>query len=111
MLDDVTRYRLLRLLEENPELSQRELAERVGISLGKANYCMRALIEKGWVKTQNFRNARNKSAYLYKLTPRGMSEKVRVTREFLAYKLREHENIAAEIERLRDEVGKQGASK
>lgn len=104
MLDDATRYRLLQLLEAHPELSQRELAERAGISLGKANYCVKALVDKGWVKIQNFRNNRNKSAYLYQLTPAGVSEKFRVTREFLARKVSEHAALAAEIEQLRKEV-------
>lgn len=109
MLDDATRYRLLQLLEAHPELSQRELAERAGISLGKANYCMKALVNKGWVKIQNFRNNRNKSVYLYTLTPSGVSEKVRVTREFLARMVQQHAQIEAEIERLRREVRQQGA--
>ncbi len=109
MLDDATRYRLFQLLEAHPELSQRELAERAGISLGKANYCLKALVEKGWVKIQNFRDNRNKSAYLYQLTPSGMREKIQVTREFLARKVQEHAQIEAEIERLRREVRQQGA--
>lgn len=104
MLDDATRYRILRLLEDRPELSQRDIAEAIGISLGKTNYCLKALIEKGWVKIDNFRNSRNKSAYLYKLTPAGMSEKVSVTRRFLARKLREHDQILGDIEQLRREV-------
>lgn len=104
MLDDATRYRLLTLLESEPELSQRELAERVGISLGKVNFCLKALAEKGWIKMQNFRNSQNKSAYLYLLTPAGVTEKIRVTRAFLARKLKEHEEIEAEIARLREEV-------
>ncbi|MDH3842019.1 MAG: MarR family EPS-associated transcriptional regulator [Chromatiales bacterium] len=107
MLDDATRYRLLTLLQENPELSQRDLAERVGISLGKANYCLRALIDRGWVKIHNFRNSSNKSAYLYKLTPAGLNEKIQVTRRFLAHKVREHADLTAEIERLRCEVESQ----
>lgn len=108
MLDDATRYRLLRILEAHPDLSQRELAEQVGISLGKANYLLKALVDKGWVKIQNFRNSDNKSAYLYQLTPTGLSEKVRVTQRFLARKLQEHQQIEAEIETLRREVLQQG---
>lgn len=104
MLDDATRYEILRLLEEEPELSQREIAERVGFSLGKTNYCLKGLIEKGWVKVQNFRNSKNKIAYLYKLTPAGVSEKFRVTRRFLSRKLREHDAITRDIERLQREV-------
>ena len=111
MLDEATRYRLLQLLAAHPELSQRELAERAGISLGKANYCLKALVEKGWVKIQNFRDNRNKSAYLYQLTPAGVSEKLKVTRDFLARKVQEHAQIEAEIERLRSEVRLQGVQK
>lgn len=109
MLDDATRYQLLRILEAHPDLSQRELAEQVGISLGKANYLLKALVGKGWVKIQNFRNNNNKSVYLYQLTPTGLSEKVRVTQRFLARKLQEHQQIEAEIETLRREVLQQGA--
>ncbi len=104
MLDDATRYELLTALEENPELSQRDLARRVGISLGKTNYCLKALIGRGWVKIDNFRNSNNKSAYLYKLTPAGINEKVQVTKRFLAIKVQEHAQLGEEIERLRNEV-------
>ncbi len=104
MLDDPMRYRLLSLLEDNPELSQRDLAGKLGISLGKTNYCLKALIEKGWIKIHNFRNSRNKRAYLYKLTPAGVREKALVTRRFLALKLKEHAEITFQIEQLRHEV-------
>lgn len=104
MLDDDTRYRLLRHLEKNPESSQRELAAEIGFSLGKTNYCIKALIDKGWVKARTFRNSHNKSAYIYQLTPQGVGEKVRVTRRFLAVRLQEHAAVAAEIERLKQEV-------
>jgi EPS-associated MarR family transcriptional regulator len=107
MLDDTTRYQLLTLLEENPELSQRDLAKRIGISLGKTNYCLKALIEQGWVKIHNFRNSSNKSAYLYKLTPAGIHEKIQVTRRFLALKVQEHAELTDEIERLKHEVESQ----
>ena len=98
------RYRLLSLLEDNPELSQRDLAGKLGMSLGKTNYCLKALIEKGWIKIHNFRNSCNKRAYLYKLTPSGIKEKAQVTRRFLALKLQEHTEIAFQIEQLRREV-------
>ncbi len=104
MLDDATRYQLLTILQENPELSQRDLAKRIGISLGKTNYCLKALTGKGWVKIHNFRNSSNKSAYLYRLTPAGINEKIRVTKRFLAHKVREHAALTDEIERLRREV-------
>lgn len=98
------RYKLLSLLDENPELSQRELAKELGISLGKTNYCLKALVEKGWVKTRNFRNSSNKRAYLYKLTPAGVREKAYATRRFLALKLKEHVEISSQIEKLRNEL-------
>jgi EPS-associated MarR family transcriptional regulator len=87
MIDDSTRYMLLRILEKNPKLSQRELADEIGFSLGKTNYCIKALIDKGWIKVRSFRNSRSKRAYLYVLTPSGIGEKARVTRSFLAQKI------------------------
>ena len=104
VLDDNARYRLLTLLDENPELTQRELADKMGISLGKTNYCLKALIDKGMVKVQNFRNSENKIAYLYKLTPAGMNDKIRVTRRFLVRKVQEHAELSIEIERLKSEM-------
>lgn len=103
-MDTATRYRVLKLLEENPGLSQRELAGELGISLGKANYCVRALIDRGWVKMVNFGRSGNKVAYLYKLTPSGISEKARAARRFLDYKLEEHERLTSEIDHLRKEI-------
>lgn len=96
-LSDDLRYRLLRLIEDNPNLSQRQLASSLGISLGKVNYCLRALMEKGWVKARNFKNSRNKWAYLYLLTPSGVEEKAKVTYRFLKQKI-------AEVEALRSEI-------
>ena len=107
MLTDSDRYQLLRALEQNPDLSQRQLANALGYSLGKLNYCMKALMEKGWVKTENFRNNQNKTAYLYQLTPAGITEKARVTRRFLQRKLEEHQQIEEEIETLKREVARQ----
>jgi len=107
-LDEEIRYRLLRLLESNPEISQRELAQALEISLGKANYCLKALIGKGLVKAGNFRNSRNKLAYAYLLTPRGLEEKGRVTVAFLKRKMAEYERLQREIELLRLEVERQG---
>lgn len=106
MFDDATRYKLLSLLEQNPTLSQRELAKAAGISLGKVNFCINALVEKGWVKIRNFQNTQRKRAYLYKLTPSGIAEKSQVTRRFLARKLEEHEAITREISELRKQVAK-----
>jgi EPS-associated MarR family transcriptional regulator len=94
---------LLRLLDARAKLSQREVAASLGMSLGKANYCLRALIAKGLVKAQNYRNADNKLAYLYLLTPSGIAAKAELTRHFLARKVREYEMLRAEIEQLRTE--------
>lgn len=104
VLDTATRYRLLKLLAVKPEASQRELARELGVSLGKANYCLRALMEKGLVKARNFRNSQNKLAYLYVLTPQGVAEKARLTAEYLRIKLAEAEALQAEIEALREEA-------
>jgi len=97
-------YKLLKVLQANPDLSQRQLAQELGISLGKTNYCLRALIEKGWVKADNFRRSTNKVAYVYLLTPHGIEERARATVQFLRRKVAEHEALANEIEQLRDEV-------
>lgn len=99
-MDDSIRYRLLKLLHEQPNLTQRELAKAMGISLGKANYCLRALIKVGAIKANNFKNSAKKSGYLYILTPRGFEEKTKVARRFLEYKLAEYEAIRLEIEEL-----------
>lgn len=104
MLDDRTRYRLLKLLQTNPELSQRQLAEELGVSVGKINFCLRALLDKGLLKVRNFRDSRNKLAYAYYLTPKGAQEKVRATVGFLKRKLEEYEGLEREIEELRREV-------
>ncbi|MFH7326595.1 MarR family EPS-associated transcriptional regulator [Desulfurivibrio sp. C05AmB] len=103
-MDINTRYRLLKLLDEQPHWSQRELARAMGISLGKTNFCLQALIKVGLVKARNFRNAQNKSAYLYKLTPGGIEEKARVTRSFLQRKMEEYENIRREIKELQEAI-------
>jgi len=94
----------LRLLETNPEMTQRELAEALGVSLGAANYCLKALVEKGWVKLENFQNNPNKLGYLYLLTPMGMAAKTTLTARFLRRKLAEYEALKAEIEQLQSEV-------
>ena len=100
MADDETHYHLLRLLEDNPEATQRELAEAMGVSVGKAHYLLRGLMDKGLVKARNFRRSDNKRAYLYQLTPAGVGEKVRVTRRYLARRREEYERIRSEIEML-----------
>ncbi len=103
-LSEEVRYKLFKHLAEHPEASQRELAHALGVSLGKINYCVRALIDKGWVKVQNFKNSSHKSAYAYILTPKGVDEKVRVTYAFLKRKLKEYDLLAREIENLTGEV-------
>lgn len=106
MLSDEYRYKILRLLEADPQMSQRDLARALGISLGKANYCLQALIERGLVKANNFKNSNNKQAYMYLLTPRGISEKARVAVRFLRHKMNEYESLQREIENLKREVGR-----
>lgn len=97
-------YKLLRILEMQPDISQRQLANQLGISLGKANYCLKALLTKGWVKVRNFKNSQNKWAYAYLLTPQGIEQKARMTGEFLKCKVAEYESLKQEIERLEVEV-------
>ena len=104
MLSDEYRYKILKQLEINPHISQRELAGILGISLGRVNYCIQALIEKGLVKASNFRNSSNKKSYAYLLTPKGIKEKSKITMLFLKIKLAEHETIKKEIEALQEEA-------
>jgi len=108
MLSEEVRYKLFKLLEPNPHLSQREVARELGISLGKVNYCLKALVSRGWVKAANFKNSRNKAAYMYLLTPRGIEEKARVTARFLQMKVREYESLKDEIEQIRSEAERLG---
>ena len=108
MLDDSTHYGLLKTLENNPSLSQRDLAKRLGISLGKVNFCLNALVEKGCLKVNNFRNSENKLAYAYVLTPRGIEERARMTVQFLKYKIQEYEQLRTEIEELKREAAQKG---
>ncbi|MDN5843804.1 MAG: MarR family EPS-associated transcriptional regulator [Alcaligenaceae bacterium] len=96
--------KVLRLLESNPSLSQRELSRALGVSLGKTNYCVRALLDKGLIKMQNFRNSSNKLGYAYLLTPAGIAAKADLTRRFLAQKQLEYNVLRQEIERLQQEV-------
>jgi len=100
---DETSFGLLRLLAASPKLSQREVASFLGVSLGKANYCLRALISKGLIKAKNYRKSSNKLAYLYFLTPAGIAAKADLTRQFLAYKVAEYEYLRLEIEGLQRE--------
>jgi EPS-associated MarR family transcriptional regulator len=99
-----TRLAMLRLLERQPDVSQRELSQALGLSLGKTNYVIRALLDKGLLKMRNFRRSGNKLAYAYVLTPSGLSEKLRLTRSFLARKEVEFEALQKTIENLRSEL-------
>ena len=103
-LSDDMRYRLLKHLSEQPQASQRQLSEVLGVSVGSLNYCVNALIARGWVKATNFRNSHNKLAYAYLLTPSGIEAKTRIAMRFLQRKLEEHEALAQEIAQLRTEV-------
>jgi EPS-associated MarR family transcriptional regulator len=107
-LTEETHYKLMRMLEANPGISQRDAARELRISLGKANYCVRALVHKGWIKAAHFKNSRNKAAYMYLLTPRGLEEKAKLTAQFLQLKLREYETLRAEIEQMRAEAARAG---
>ena len=102
---DELRLRVLRALEANPELSQRQLAAELGVSLGGVNYALKALVERGSVKAGNFRKSGNKVAYLYVLTPQGIAEKASLATAFLGRKLKEYEVLRQEIEALKGEVG------
>ena len=103
-LQEDTHFRVLRLLQENPEMSQRELAEAVGVSVGGMHYVLNALIEKGLVKLGNFTAAEDKRRYAYILTPKGIASKAALTRGFLARKMKEYEALKAEIEALAEEI-------
>lgn len=100
-----TYFRIMRLVDEQPDISQRELAEKVGISLGALNYCLKALMDKGFVKLENFQNSKHKFKYAHILTPSGVAEKVSITGRFLKRKLQEYEALKAEIDALKAEAG------
>lgn len=104
MLSDEMRLKLMRLFEANPMASQREVAREFGISLGKVNYCLQALVKKGWIKASRFRNSRNKVAYRYLLTPRGIEARAVLTVRFLRIRMAEYESLRTEIEQLRREA-------
>ncbi|MEO8080118.1 MAG: MarR family EPS-associated transcriptional regulator [Caldimonas sp.] len=98
---------LLRLLEEHPEYTQRQLATALGVSLGKTHYLLKALLAKGWVKAQNFRRSDRKLGYLYVLTPRGIRERLQLTQAFLARKEREYVQLRSQITALRQDLANQ----
>ena len=104
MLTDEYRYKILKILEVNPEISQRDLARELDVSLGRVNFCLKALIEKGLLKATNFRNSHNKLAYMYLLTPSGIEAKSAITAQFLKIKMQEYADLEAEIQALRFEA-------
>ena len=108
MLSDELRYQLLRTIERNPEITQRQIAKELELSLGKVNYCLKALLDKGWVVAGNFKSSQNKRAYAYYLTPQGIEGKARVTVNFLKRKLQEHKEIQVTIEQLKEDVAQTG---
>jgi EPS-associated MarR family transcriptional regulator len=101
--------KLLREIKETPEMTQRELSSRLGVSLGKVNFLIKALIDKGFIKAKNFKNANNKYAYIYILTPPGLEEKARITYHFLKRKMEEYDQLEEEIRQLKKEISKIGA--
>lgn len=104
VISNEIRYLLLRRLAADPDVSQRQLADELGISLGKLNYSMQALITKGWVKVGNFSLSHNKKGYAYLLTSKGVEAKARLTVQFLQHKMREYEKLMLEIAELKQEV-------
>lgn len=107
-LQEDTYFRVMRILQANPDLTQRELADKLGISVGGLNYCLKALMEKGLVKMKNFATSKNKFGYVYVLTPTGMAEKAAITHRFLQRKMDEYVALKAEIEALKSEIDKPG---
>ena len=103
-LQEDTRFRVLRALQDNPHITQRELAERLGVSLGATNFVLRALLNKGAIKIRNFKGNSRKLSYAYILTPHGLAEKAALTARFLARKQREYEDLRAEIEAVSREM-------
>jgi len=103
---DESQFKTLRELAKDGTLSQRDLSRRMGLSLGRVNYVINALLEKGYIKAERFKNAKNKIGYMYILTPSGITEKLRQTQHFLHSKTEEYERLKSEIEQLRDETQK-----
>jgi EPS-associated MarR family transcriptional regulator len=104
-LQEDTKFRVLRMLETNPDMTQREIAAKLGVSASGLNYCIKALISKGWLKVQNFSQSKNKFGYAYVLTPEGLAEKAQLTGRFLRRKMAEYEMLKAEIDVLTAEIG------
>ncbi len=97
-------YKVMHILQKNPHFTQRELSRELGLSLGKLNYCLKALVNKGWIKIGNFSQSKNKTRYVYLMTPKGISEKTAMTKDFMQRKIREYEALRAEIELLKSDI-------
>lgn len=108
-IQEDTTFRIMRILHSNPDLSQRDLAKQLGISLGGLNYCLNALMDKGLVKLENFQNSKHKFKYMYVLTPEGIAQKMVMTGHFLKRKMEEYEVLKAEIESLQAEKASESA--
>jgi EPS-associated MarR family transcriptional regulator len=106
----MTHFKVMRILQDHPDLTQRELADQLGMSVGGLNYCLHALIDKGFVKMGNFQKSKNKFKYVYLLTPQGIAEKVALTSRFLQRKMQEYDALKVEIEALKAEVGDEEAN-
>ena len=107
MTNQELEYRALKILEQQPDMTQRELAEALGVSLGKTHYLVKSLIDVGWVKLDNFQRSDNKWGYAYLLTPKGIVEKAAITARFLVRKQREYSDLQLEIQQLQEEVKQQ----
>ena len=107
MVNQELEYRALKLLEQHPDLTQRQLAAELGVSLGKTHYLVKSLIDVGWVKLDNFQRSDNKWGYAYLLTPKGIVEKAAITARFLVRKKQEFNNLQLEIQQLQEEVRQQ----
>ena len=103
-MTDELQHRIFKIIQRNPAINQRGLSRELGISLGKANYCIKALVEKGWVKINNFRNNQNKLGYAYVLTPTGIEEKASVTLRYLKRKMREYDELKLAVEELKKDL-------
>ncbi|MBT4731112.1 MarR family EPS-associated transcriptional regulator [Candidatus Woesearchaeota archaeon] len=106
MSNKQSQYQILKSLEQDPNYTQRQLSKDLDLSLGKVNYCLRSIVEKGFVKIDNFKNSKNKSQYSYLLTPKGIEEKAKLTMEFIRIKTQEYEQLKDEIESLKIDVKK-----
>lgn len=105
-VDNEIRLKLLKLLDNEPSLTQREMNKRMGVSLGKINYCLSALVERGLIRVERFKKHKNKSAYIYRLTPKGLEEMANLTLAFLKIRIKEYALIRKEIESLSEQICK-----